>query len=976
MTVTNNLKPQIDLPVWEWLRFAPTVTAAGLCTCTDESTNSRYIYYLASTTGFYRYDTICDSWQQLQGPNIATLTASSMRYTTYGGYRGRVISATSTSVTIPGLSGNKLVNKTIRITEGTGVGQERIISAITEPEIVESGLATTGSANIITDAQTIPKKWLINQWRGYQCRVVFGTGQSQVRKIQFNDTNTLTFFDANWQAFDSWNNTGFSNIAPYSVPVNWSSGASTQYYIEKSTATVPQWTTTPDATSKFVVMTGGIWMVTGRTLANGAAAMQYYDIASDTWFSKTCPSGMMGYLLTGDVSIERCGEIAGIFDSGDCDTSTSRTLVDSTKNWITDQWVNFAVKVTRVNTETTQRSTIIGNTATTLYIDDTAWETTPGNDEYDPYTYEIMGNYNNIWLAGNNYATLYKYVVDQDLWTDGWHYDSGIACNMSAKYGKQLPFSVTAAVFATYAMLTVQADAGATGSGYKIGDILSVTGWTNGKVKVTAINASGAVTAVELYACGTAGTGTVGTGKATVSVIPASGGTGCTVNVLSVGHAARFTTAINHNLRVGDVFTLKGASVGAWNANYTVYACDSLTAFDVINLPNTTAPSANDSNSSTVFVDASKTWTVNEHKGKMLAIFAPAASGIITTSQIMKITSNTATTITVPTITQATTGTSRYLIKDQKCFGGDWQERIPTKDSIGWATADGSSDTVLVDSTKTWTPNQWVNYKLRVICGTGYDKGEVVITANTATTLTSATWGFTPDATTKYEIEDTFGITTSTFGSTSTLIDAAKNWIVNQWTGKYVRVNAGVGQTQEGVIVSNTATVLTVSGTPFTQPTATTCYSILGATKRDVGMQIMWNYGQTGTQKGKYLYIPRGGTSATAGSNIIDRYNMNTNRWDYCILPNPQTELHTSGTQWCYDNGDYIYFCPSSTTCSRIFRLNLNTLEVEGSGQTPYAHGAPVQGNKMEIITTADNLSFLYVLRQTGAEFWRSLIYW
>ena len=84
--LTSSLKNQVDLPVWEWVRFAPVVTAAGTSTCSDESSGGRFSYYFASLTSFYRYDTYTDAWQQLASPTLATaLTISNMRYTVYGG---------------------------------------------------------------------------------------------------------------------------------------------------------------------------------------------------------------------------------------------------------------------------------------------------------------------------------------------------------------------------------------------------------------------------------------------------------------------------------------------------------------------------------------------------------------------------------------------------------------------------------------------------------------------------------------------------------------------------------------------------------------------------------------------------------------------------------------------------------------------------------------------------------------------------
>ena len=127
MTISNNNIRQVDLPTWEWLRFAPTATQAISTLTTHEQGTDRYLYYLTGTT-FYRYDTYTDVYQQLATPNVAAVTGCSMRYTKRRGYHGRVLSATSSSVTIPGLRGATFNGNTISIESGTGAGQERVIS--------------------------------------------------------------------------------------------------------------------------------------------------------------------------------------------------------------------------------------------------------------------------------------------------------------------------------------------------------------------------------------------------------------------------------------------------------------------------------------------------------------------------------------------------------------------------------------------------------------------------------------------------------------------------------------------------------------------------------------------------------------------------------------------------------------------------------------------------------------------------------
>jgi len=198
------------------------------------------------------------------------------------------------------------------------------------------------------------------------------------------------------------------------------------------------------------------------------------------------------------------------------------------------------------------------------------------------------------------------------------------------------------------------------------------------------------VTGVELYATGI--NYTTGAGKTTTNI--SGTGTGLTVNITSVGVVGRITLATNHNLVVGDVVSFAGLTEALWNASYTIIATDSLTTFDVL-----TTATANmvftASNSTTLVVDTTKNWVVNEHIGKLIKIDTVGPSP---TSQFRRIVSNTASTITVTTIVAGVNGTSRYVIMQPEAFGRERMYEVSGETAGGYATS--GTTTTLVDTNK------------------------------------------------------------------------------------------------------------------------------------------------------------------------------------------------------------------------------------------------------------------------------------
>ena len=414
--------------------------------------------------------------------------------------------------------------------------------------------------------------------------------------------------------------------------------------------------------------------------------------------------------------------------------------------------------------------------------------------------------------------------------------------------------------------------------------------------------------------------------------------------------------------KVGDVVKLSGDANYA--GNVTITGVDSLTVFNF-----TTAAAGNmtaaATQSATVIVDCTKNWTINEHVGKILQTHLVGTAGIV---QPRVIVSNTATTITVATITTAlVNGTGRYVIVDSSMFGRDEQYKVEAKKNVGMAT--GGSTTTLVDSTKYWDTNQWVGARIRIKSGTGRD-AYFTITSNTATTLTYAAQTFTPDVTTNYIIQDTFGVCTGA-GSTTTIVDSTKTWAVNQWAGKKVRLTGGAGfgltaAANEVLIVSNTANTLTFTAITGLAPDATTTYTILGIPNRGVGIELIWLFG--GISAGKRMIVARG-----SGSNTADMYDVSKEVWEYSMYFNPQMELMNAGTYYAYDGVDGVYFAPSTgtNTVQYIQKFDIKTSRIVGLGSIPTLQGAMVAGNRMEIIKSPSGISYLYVNKNSSTELLR-----
>lgn len=140
-------------------------------------------------------------------------------------------------------------------------------------------------------------------------------------------------------------------------------------------------------------------------------------------------------------------------------------------------------------------------------------------------------------------------------------------------------------------------------------------------------------------------------------------------------------------------------------------------------------------------------------------------------------------------------------------------------------TSTSSTGTTFTDSSASWSTNQWKGFSLQIDSGQGQGQTRYIV-SNTATVLTlNASFSFNPPSGSSYYIVPLSAQATS--ATSSSLTDTHQTWSSNQWTGYSVQITSGTGRGESAVVVSNTATTLTISGTWTTTPDSTSRFAIL-----------------------------------------------------------------------------------------------------------------------------------------------------
>ena len=426
MALNNKLRKIVDQPVWEWLRYSPFAFALNTTIITPQAADTgswqnRYIYALQSNNQ-YRYDTFSDAWS-FMGNLLPTAPADTITgvWKKDDGHVGRFISATSGSLVATGafINESSVVGLKIKVVSGPGRGAERTIVSSTQPVNHEymtltAYVNTQTALGYITDSS---KKWIPNQWRGYQVRIYLGTSQQYfVRRILYNNNDTLFYGNAEYHAIDpqmAYTHLWDANaIAP-------STAYGSRAVIQSGTITVDSpWPANMDFTSRFEIQTGILHSI--QNVSSNALYLHYmYDPLLANWFPGHVLSTILPqYLANTELQVESIdGSLTPVFITGSLTSGSVRSAQDTTQNWTINQWSNYRF----INKTTGYERAIISNNTNTLFFKQDL-DILPSSS----HQYQIIHDSDKLYMNGGNFSTMAQYSCRTNSWHQGQRFDERV----------------------------------------------------------------------------------------------------------------------------------------------------------------------------------------------------------------------------------------------------------------------------------------------------------------------------------------------------------------------------------------------------------------------------------------------------------------------------------------------------------------------------------------------------------------------
>lgn len=309
MTTVVNTKKVLDRKSWEMMTPAPVAAGAGMFTISS-TLFDKLVMYVTSATVIYLYSPLEDAWMQIPTSGIAgTFGAGSTGCYHPNGPTGTASAGAASTITTTLTAAGSLAGYTIRITSGTGAGQERVIASNTYG--ANSVLTVTSPWGTNPDATSV---YIIQSGRFW-----FFCGNNATQGLRYYDVATNT-----WSAALSVTGvtttfatdarlvstpgaagpifaTGTATSATSTTLVNSGKSWTSSQWVNSqvriisgtgagqirtitantgTTLTVATWTVTPDATSVYNIEgdDNALYL-----MGNAAVALFKYSISGNTW---------------------------------------------------------------------------------------------------------------------------------------------------------------------------------------------------------------------------------------------------------------------------------------------------------------------------------------------------------------------------------------------------------------------------------------------------------------------------------------------------------------------------------------------------------------------------------------------------------------------------------------------------------------------------------------------------------------------
>jgi hypothetical protein len=210
--------------------------------------------------------------------------------------------------------------------------------------------------------------------------------------------------------------------------------------------------------------------------------------------------------------------------------------------------------------------------------------------------------------------------------------------------------------------------------------------------------------------------------------------------------------------------------------------------------------------------------------------------------------------------------------------------------TVSYTQQGGRSPGTLVDTSKTWTPDEWTGAVVRVtLSNNGFETNTVA--GNSAHTLSmTSDWG-TPPADGNAYVVSTLGYTSNT------LVDTSKTWHRNQWAGSVVRVTLSNNSTETNIVTSNSDNTLSMNSNWGTTPLAGDAYvvSTIGYTSNTlVDTSKNWSPDQWAGSVVTVTLSNNKTETNTVASNTDDTLTMSAN-WGMTPSPGNAYVVSTIG---------------------------------------------------------------------------------